>query len=68
MVYDENRRCPKGGFPFSKPPQLLRNVEPQWQAGQLRRASHAEGVGEGDGLQPFDIGFAGLCARYIDAN
>ena len=20
MVYDENRRCPRGGFPFSKPP------------------------------------------------
>jgi len=48
--------------------QLLRNVKPERQSRPLRWASHAEGVGEGDGLHPFDIGFTRLRARYIDAD
>ena len=48
--------------------QLLRNVKPERQSRPLRWASHAEGVGEGDGLHPFDIGLAGFPARDIDAD
>ena len=48
--------------------ELLGDVEPEWQTRQLRRARHAEDVGQGNGVNPLDIGFAGLGTGDVDTD
>ncbi len=48
--------------------QLLRDVEAKRQAWQLGWPGDAEGVGHGDGIDPFDVHLTGFRAGDVDGH